>query len=87
VQGLANGLNAPSVYAVAGMTGSDAHRAQTMGNSKGALFTGPLIGQLALEPIVRMTNAGFGIVCVAGFSMLMLLIRVWQLRFRTVAPA
>jgi hypothetical protein len=49
-----------------------------MGLTKGALFSGPLVGQLALEPIMRATNAGIALLALSCFAVGLMLMKAWQ---------
>jgi predicted MFS family arabinose efflux permease len=50
------GLNIPNLFILASLTGPDSSRAQTIGFTKSGIFGGPMLGQVALEPVVARSN-------------------------------
>lgn len=54
--GLGTGLSMPNYFLLASITGSDVHRARTMGFAKSGIYGGPMLGQLLFEPIIARTN-------------------------------
>jgi predicted MFS family arabinose efflux permease len=52
--GLGGGLVVPNLFAVAASIGSEMDRSRLFGLTKGAYFAGPLLSQLALEPIAKL---------------------------------
>ena len=87
IMGCSTGLIATNIYSLAAMTGSDSNRAQTMGLTKSSMFTGPLIGQLALEPVVKYADAGLALLLLGLFAIMLTLVQVWHAMFRQSAAA
>lgn len=87
IMGCGCGLIGTNIYALAAVTGSDSHRARTMGLAKCSMYTGPLLGQLALEPVVKLANAGVALLLLGLFAIMLTLIYVWQAMSRRSAPA
>jgi MFS family permease len=78
--GCSVGLIATNIYALAALTGSDSNRAEIMGLTKAAMFCGPLVGQLLLEPVVKKSNSGTALLLLGGFAFLMLTITIFRPR-------
>jgi MFS family permease len=57
--GFGTGINMPSIFFLASITGPDEFRARTMGFTKSGVFGGPMIGQLLFEPLVVRTSIAF----------------------------
>jgi len=76
--GVGCGVLSPNVYAVAASVATESNRARVMGLTKGALFTGPLVGQLVLEPVMRGSNAGMALLTLAGFALALMLMKLWH---------
>lgn len=87
IMGCSCGLIGTNIYAFAAVTGSDSHRARTMGLTKCGMYTGPLLGQLALEPVVKFADAGMALLLLGLFAILLTLIYAWQAMFRHSAAA
>jgi hypothetical protein len=51
---LGGGLVVPNLFAVAASIGSEMDRSRLFELTKGAYFAGPLLSQLALEPIAKL---------------------------------
>jgi MFS family permease len=65
--GFGTGINMPSIFLLASVTGPDAYRARTMGFTKSGVFGGPMIAQLLFEPIVARTTIAF-VLCLFAAS-------------------
>jgi MFS family permease len=76
--GLGCGVVSPNFYAMAAAVATEANRARVMGLTKGALFTGPLVGQLVLEPVMKASNAGTALLTLALFALGLTLIKAWH---------
>jgi MFS family permease len=87
IMGCSSGLIATNIYALAATTGSDSNRARTMGLAKSSMFTGPLIGQLALEPVVKYADAGLALLLLGLFALMLTLAQAWHAMFRKSAAA
>jgi MFS family permease len=87
IMGCSCGLIGTNIYAFAAVTGSDSNRARTMGLAKCGMYTGPLLGQLALEPVVKLADAGIALLLLGLFAILLTLIYAWRAMFRQSAAA
>ena len=66
IYGVAVGVAAPNLYAMAAGTGSENRRPQNLGFAKTGIYGGPIISQFLLEPvIVKFATQGAFIVLVA----------------------
>ena len=87
IMGCSAGLIGTNIYALGAATGSDSNRARTMGLTKASLYTGPLLGQLALEPVVKLADAGLALLLLGLFAIVLMVIYVWRAMFRQSAAA
>jgi MFS family permease len=79
VSGFGFAIVAISLYAYAAQTGSESHRARTMGIAKGGLYAGPLVGQAILEPLVSRAGSAAPLYALAGAAFVLFAIYAGRL--------
>jgi MFS family permease len=87
VMGCGVGLASTNVYALAGTLGDETHKARIMGLTKGSLFAGPLVGQIALEPVVKSTSAGTALWLMCLLAITCATVQLWRMRERNPLSA
>jgi MFS family permease len=87
VMGCGVGLASTNVYALAGTLGDETHKARIMGLTKGSLFAGPLVGQIALEPVVKATSAGTALWLMCLLAITCAIVQLWRMRERKPVSA
>jgi len=72
--GFASGLLASNTYALGAITGPNEHRAFTMGLCKGSITMGQFAGQMAMEPVMKRSDAATVIMVLGGFALMLSLL-------------
>jgi MFS family permease len=72
--GFGSGLLASNTYALGAITGPNAHRAFTMGLCKGTITMGQFAGQMAMEPVMKRSDAATVIAMLGGFALMLSLL-------------
>jgi MFS family permease len=70
VLGLGIGLISPNLLAFAALLGRGAERARNIGLARAGLFAGPLVAQLALEPVVKLSDASGALIALGVLGLL-----------------
>jgi len=81
------GMFSPGIYALAAITGSESQRAQNLGLGKTGIYGGPLIGQLAMEPVVGRVAAEGVLLLICGFAIILAVREAWIAYNRRVVVA
>jgi len=72
--GLGVGCVSPNLFSAAAAASPLRYRARAMGFVRAGFYSGPLVGQLALEPVSKMFGASVALMMVALFSLAMIVL-------------